>query len=72
MEWYKQSREDLLNTLDTDINKGLVSSEVDLRLGKYGSNELIEAKTKGFLSKIIATLISQPFNLRFLTCQMHH
>ena len=54
MEWYKQSREDLLNTLDTDINKGLVSSEVDLRLGKYGSNELIEAKTKGFLSKIIA------------------
>lgn len=54
MEWYKQNKEDLLNTLGTDINNGLVSSEVDSRLEKYGPNELKEAKTKGFFSKIIA------------------
>ena len=54
MEWYKQSKEDLLSTLDTDINDGLSSSKVDFRLDKYGPNELKEVKGKGFLSKIIA------------------
>lgn len=54
MEWYRQSKEDLLSNLTTDISSGLSSEEVNLRIEKYGTNELKEEKKKGFLSKIIA------------------
>ena len=54
MEWYRQSKEELLSNLNTDISSGLSSEEVNLRIEKYGTNELKEEKKKGFLSKIIA------------------
>lgn len=54
MEWYRQSKEDSLSTLDTSVDSGLTSDEVLSRLEKYGTNELKEERKKGFLSKVIA------------------
>ena len=53
-EWYRQSKEDLLSNLDSDIDSGLTSAEVQLRLEKYGTNDLKEGSKKSFFSKIIA------------------
>ena len=53
-EWYRESKEELLLDLDTNINSGLTKDEVDLRLEKYGPNDLKEEDKKSFLSKVIA------------------
>lgn len=53
-EWYRESKEELLLDLDTNVNSGLTKDEVDLRLEKYGPNDLKEEDKKSFLSKVIA------------------
>lgn len=53
-EWYKQSKEELLSGLDTNMDTGLTNDEVQKRLEKYGTNELKEESRKSFVSKIIA------------------
>lgn len=53
-EWYKQSKEELLSSLSTNMDTGLTNDEVQKRLEKYGTNELKEENKKSFLSKIIA------------------
>ena len=53
-EWYKQSKEELLSNLDSNLDSGLTSNEVNLRLEKYGTNDLKEENKKSFFSKIVA------------------
>lgn len=53
-EWYKQSKEEVFSSLETDPHLGLTKDEVSLRLEKYGTNELREEKKKSFFSKVIA------------------
>lgn len=45
-EWYALSLNEVIRTLDTDIEKGLQPDEVAKRLEKYGANELIERGLK--------------------------
>ena len=52
MDWYKQSTEDVVTTLNTNLDSGLKAAEVETNLAKYGPNELTEQKGKSFLSKI--------------------
>lgn len=52
MEWYKQSREEVLSTLNSDIERGLNTDNVKASLEKYGPNQLTEEKGKSFLSKL--------------------
>lgn len=54
MEWYNKSKEELLSELDTSMDNGLTTSEVESRLSKYGHNELKEEEKKSLMSKIIA------------------
>lgn len=54
MEWYRQTKEELLSTLNTNVESGLSSQDVEQRLEKYGTNELKEEEGKGLLSKILA------------------
>lgn len=53
-EWYRQSKEELLSNLNTNVDSGLTNEEANLRLEKYGANELKEENKKSFLSKVIA------------------
>lgn len=52
MKWYTESTEEILSKLNTDEIQGLSSSDVDLRLEKYGYNELKEERGKSFFTKI--------------------
>ena len=54
MEWYRKTKEELLSSLDTNIENGISQKEIEERLKKYGYNELKEEETKGWLSKILA------------------
>lgn len=54
MEWYRKGVDEFISELDTNIENGLNSSEVESRLDKFGYNELKEEKGKGLLSKLIA------------------
>lgn len=40
MDWYKQSTEDVVTTLNTNLDSGLKAAEVETNLAKYGPNEL--------------------------------
>ncbi|WP_313756681.1 calcium-transporting P-type ATPase, PMR1-type [Tissierella sp.] len=53
-EWYSKSKEEILSELNTNLNSGLTKNEVNLRLEKYGSNDLKEEDKKSFFSKIVA------------------
>lgn len=54
MDWYRVDKEVVLSELKVDPKVGLDANEVNLRLDKYGPNELKEEKGAGFLSKLIA------------------
>ncbi len=54
MDWYKKGIEEALIALDVDPGEGLNDREAELRLNKYGSNELKEEKGTTFLSKLVA------------------
>ena len=53
MNWYKQGEEEVLKNLGTSIEKGLTDLEVQKRLEKYGTNELMEKPKEGLITKII-------------------
>ena len=46
MDWYKESNESVIKSLDTDENNGLSDSKVTSLLEKYGKNVLKEKKKK--------------------------
>lgn len=52
MEWYQKSTDEVVSTLNTDLESGLNTTEVESNLAKYGANELTEQKGKSFLSKV--------------------
>ena len=54
MDWYKKGIEEALIALNVDPGEGLNDREAELRLNKYGSNELKEEKGTTFLSKLVA------------------
>lgn len=54
MEWYRKSKDEVLSDLNVDPEVGLNENEVELRLGKYGPNELKEEEGTTLLSKLIA------------------
>lgn len=54
MDWYKKGIEEALIDLNVDPGEGLNDEEAELRLNKYGSNELKEEKGTTFLSKLVA------------------
>lgn len=54
--WYDKSKEEVLHSLDTDIQKGLSSKEAEKRLEKFGRNELEVKKKESLLKKVIGQL----------------
>ncbi|NLC02677.1 MAG: HAD-IC family P-type ATPase, partial [Tissierellia bacterium] len=52
MEWYKKSTEEVITALNTSLDSGLSTEDVEANLEKYGLNELTEEKGKSFLSKL--------------------
>ena len=46
MNWYQLKPEAILDRLETDLDEGLTSAEVDGRQEKFGLNELIDRGTK--------------------------
>ena len=45
-EWFRQTTEEVVTSLDTDAESGITSQEAQRRLEKYGLNELIERGIK--------------------------
>ncbi len=54
MKWYLKSKAQVLEELETDLEKGLTDAQVEARLEKYGPNSLKEEKKKSLLSRILA------------------
>lgn len=54
--WYDKSKEEVLHSLDTDIQKGLSSKEAEKRLEEFGRNELEVKKKESLLKKVIGQL----------------
>ncbi|MFR2831463.1 MAG: cation-translocating P-type ATPase, partial [Finegoldia magna] len=52
MDWYKESNESVIKSLDTDQNNGLSDSKVTSLLEKYGKNVLKEKKKKSMAAKL--------------------
>ncbi|WP_297809800.1 calcium-translocating P-type ATPase, SERCA-type [uncultured Finegoldia sp.] len=52
MDWYKTNREDVLENLDTDIEKGLSNDKIASLMEKYGKNSLKEKKKKSMATKL--------------------
>ena len=52
MDWYKLGKEELLSNLESNQETGLQNDEVELRLQKYGPNELEEEEGKSFFTKL--------------------
>lgn len=58
MNWHTYSISELAKQLNSEEEEGLTSSEADLRLSKYGKNELIDDTNKFRIFKIIWNQIS--------------
>lgn len=54
--WFNKSKEEVLNSLDTNIKEGLSTQELEKRLQSFGRNELDEGKKESLLKKVIAQL----------------
>ena len=54
MEWYKKTKEEIKEKLNTNEETGLSPLEAKNRLEKYGPNELKEEGKRSLLSKILA------------------
>ena len=52
-DWFKQEIKDVEEKLETNIEKGLSSSEVAKRQEKYGLNQLKAKKKKTLLQKFL-------------------
>ncbi len=53
MEWYKKNRDELVETLDTDLTSGLSAQGAQNALEKFGRNELQQAQKKSFARKLL-------------------
>ena len=54
--WFAKSQEEVLNSLDTNVEKGLSSQEVEKRLQSFGRNELEVKKQESLLKKVLGQL----------------
>src|SRR5690625_7802952 len=52
--YYRQSSDDVVAQLNTDVQRGLSTEEVAERLQKYGPNESQETERSSLLQKFIA------------------
>ena len=50
---YKKTIEEVVNSLDTNIEKGLTSSEAKKRQGIYGTNELGKPQKRSLLLRFL-------------------
>ena len=50
---YKKTIEEVVNSLDTNIDKGLTSSEAKKRQGIYGTNELEKPQKRSLLLRFL-------------------
>ena len=50
---YKKTIEEVVNSLDTNIEKGLTSSEAKKRQGIYGTNELEKPQKRSLLLRFL-------------------
>ena len=53
MNWHSITYQQIAENLDTDINKGLTSSEAKKRIAKYGRNSLVQKKKQGIFIKFL-------------------
>ena len=56
--WHALSREQVLEKLDTGLEKGLSADQAKERIDKYGANQLEEGKKTTFLQMVISQLNS--------------
>ena len=56
--WHALSREEVLEKLDSGIDKGLTDNQAQERLAKFGPNQLEEGKRTTFLEMVIEQLNS--------------
>ncbi len=54
--WFAKSQEEVLNSLDTNVEEGLSSQEVEKRLQSFGRNELEVKKQESLLKKVLGQL----------------
>ena len=56
ISWHALSTEEVLKQLNTGLEDGLSSTEAELRLQKYGPNQLVEKPRPGFLQLVLDQL----------------
>lgn len=54
--WFAKSQEEVLSSLDTNVEEGLSSQEVEKRLQSFGRNELEVKKQESLLKKVLGQL----------------
>lgn len=54
--WFAKSQEEVLSSLDTNVEEGLSSQEVEKRLQSFGRNELEVKKQDSLLKKVLGQL----------------
>ena len=55
-QWYHDTKEEVLKSLDTDVENGLTEAEVEKRLQSFGSNELEEQEKESIFMKVLGQL----------------
>ncbi|HIY56997.1 MAG TPA: HAD-IC family P-type ATPase, partial [Candidatus Tetragenococcus pullicola] len=55
-QWYHDTKEEVLKSLDTDVENGLSEAEVNKRLESFGSNELEEQEKESIFMKVLGQL----------------
>jgi Ca2+-transporting ATPase len=65
-EWASKSLNEVFKELDTDPDKGLSIKEAEIRLKKFGENELVKEKEEGFLDALKEE-ITEPMILLLLS-----
>ena len=54
--WYKSSKEEVLSSLKTNVEKGLTSEEAEIRISTYGKNELEAHKQESLFVRFLAQM----------------
>jgi|GEM_PF-3458614 len=56
ISWHAVSSDEILQKLDTQLEKGLTNQEAEKRLQEYGPNQLEEGKRTTFLQMVLRQL----------------